>query len=78
MQYTSLKKCECVSNDTGERLGYLTDLVIDDLKGIVTHLVISDKRKLPMRKDSLEHIIRLDDIVTVGEDVLIIASKNNK
>ncbi len=77
MRYTDLKRRECVSTTTGERLGFITDLVIDERKGIVTHLVIGEKRKMPMRKETDEHVISLQEIETVGEDVLIVALKKH-
>lgn len=78
MRYTDLKKRECVSTTTGERLGFITDVIIDENKGLVTHLVIGEKRKISMRKDTEEHVIDLQEIETVGEDVLIVALKNNQ
>ncbi len=44
----------------------------------MTHLVIGEKRKMSMRKEAEEHVIDLREIETVGEDVLIVALKNNQ
>lgn len=72
MRYSELKQRECVSVETGERLGYISDLVVDEIRGEITGIVISEKKKIPLRKEETEKIIDLNMILTVGEDVLII------
>ena len=45
--------------------------------GVVTHLVIGEKRKMPMRKETGEHVIHIQEIETVGEDVFIVSLKKH-
>jgi len=45
--------------------------------GVVTHLVIGEKRKMPMRKETGEHVIHIQEIETVGEDVFFVSLKKH-
>ena len=43
----------------------------------MTHLVIGEKRKMPMRKETGERVMHIQEIETVGEDVLIVSLKKH-
>ena len=74
MKLSELQKKDIVNIDTGEKIGNIIDINIDE-KGYITSLVIdrTNFRFIFSTTDEIE--ISFNKIVKIGEDVILI--KNN-
>lgn len=72
---SELQLKEVVIMEDGKRLGFISDLEMDEAKGIITAIVIADRQmKGNIFNKASELIIPWDRIVTIGTDIVLIKS----
>lgn len=70
---SELQVKDIVAVEDGRKLGHMTDLEIDVEKGVIIALVISLKGKMMgLFGNEEEEIIPWKNIVTIGEDVILV------
>ncbi|CQR47780.1 PRC-barrel domain protein [Paraliobacillus sp. PM-2] len=75
---TNMQLKEIILVESGEKIGMIVDLDINEEKGIITHLIVAAKNKvIPLFGKQEEIIIPWKDIVTVGSDVILIQTKKS-
>ena len=78
MTFSELRKKEVVIVDSGEKLGMIDDLEIDEAEGFITSIIIMNQaiRGTFFQKPE-EIIIPWTQIVTIGSDIILIEQQNN-
>ncbi len=70
---SELQRKEVVMMHTGEKLGFIDDLVINEDEGIITSIVIIDRQmKGSFFNKPEESFIEWGQIVTIGADIILI------
>jgi len=70
---SELQRKEVVMMHTGEKLGFIDDLVINEDDGIITSIVIIDRQmKGSFFNKPEESFIEWGQIVTIGTDIILI------
>lgn len=70
---SELQRKEVVMMHTGEKLGFIDDLVINEDEGIITSIVIIDRQmKGSFFNKPEESFIEWGQIVTIGTDIILI------
>ena len=78
MTFTELQKKEVVMMHSGEKLGIIDDLEIDEEEGMITSIIImSHGMKGSFFQKPEEIIISWTQIVTIGSDIILIDQENN-
>ncbi|MCA0983558.1 YlmC/YmxH family sporulation protein [Halobacillus yeomjeoni] len=73
MKITELQMKDVIAMETGERLGYISDLDIDTQRGRLQGLVLQLKGKaMGLFGKEEELIIPWDQIVNIGTDVILV------
>ncbi|KHE73033.1 YlmC/YmxH family sporulation protein [Halobacillus sp. BBL2006] len=76
MKITELQMKDVIAMETGERLGYITDLDIDTQRGRLQGLVLTLKGKaMGLFGKEEELVIPWDQIVNIGADVILVKKK---
>lgn len=71
MRLSDLQNKDVVDMLTGERIGNVIDIEIDD-KGLITKIIIYDKKKLFSLKGSEEISLKWEQIKKIGSDVILV------
>lgn len=70
---SELQRKEVVMMHTGEKLGFIDDLIINEDEGIITSIVIIDRQmKGSFFNKPEESFIEWGQIVTIGTDIILI------
>lgn len=78
MTFTELQKKEVVMMHSGEKLGIVDDLEIDEVEGLITSIIIMNHAmKGSFFQKPEEIIIPWTKIVTIGSDIILIDQENN-
>ncbi|WP_082234251.1 YlmC/YmxH family sporulation protein [Halobacillus massiliensis] len=73
MKISELQVKDVIAMETGERLGYITDLDIDSQRGQLKGLVLKLKGKaMGMFGKDEEMVIPWSQIVNIGADVILV------
>ncbi|ELK45061.1 YlmC/YmxH family sporulation protein [Halobacillus sp. ACCC02827] len=73
MKITELQMKDVIAMETGERLGYISDLDIDTQRGRLKGLVLTLKGKaMGLFGKEEELVIPWDQIVNIGADVILV------
>ncbi|MBN8234361.1 YlmC/YmxH family sporulation protein [Halobacillus kuroshimensis] len=73
MKITELQMKDVIAMETGERLGYISDLDIDTQRGRLKGLVLTMKGKaMGLFGKEEEMTIPWDQIVNIGADVILV------
>ncbi|ASF39323.1 YlmC/YmxH family sporulation protein [Halobacillus halophilus] len=73
MKISELQLKDVIAMETGERLGYISDLDIDTQRGRLSGLVLTMKGKaMGLFGKEEEMVIPWDQIVNIGADVILI------
>lgn len=73
MKITELQMKDVIAMETGERLGYISDLDIDTQRGRLKGLVLTLKGKaMGLFGKEEEMVIPWDQIVNIGTDVILV------
>lgn len=79
MTLSELQRKEVVMMHSGEKLGYIDDLEIDEQEGFVTSIVIIDRQmKGSFFNKPTETFISWDQIVTIGTDIILISQDKKR
>lgn len=77
MTFTELQKKEVVMMDSGEKLGMIDDLEIDEEEGLITSIIIMNHAiKGSFFQKPEEMIIPWTQIITIGSDIILIEQKS--
>lgn len=70
---SALQRKEVVMMHTGEKLGYIDDLEIDEQDGVITSIIVIDRHmKGSFFNKVQEIVIDWNQIVTIGADIILI------
>lgn len=70
---SELQRKEVVMMHTGEKLGYIDDLEIDEQDGVITSIIVLDRHMKGSFFNKIQEIvIDWDQIVTIGADIILI------
>ncbi len=70
---SDLQRKEVVMMHTGEKLGFIDDLVINEENGFITSIIIVDRQmKGSFFNKPEESFIKWEQIVTIGADIILI------
>lgn len=73
---SELQQKEVVMMESGERLGYITDLEIDETNGIIKAIIISERQATgSLFQRSTERMIAWEQIVIIGADIILIQNE---
>ncbi|GEN55524.1 YlmC/YmxH family sporulation protein [Halobacillus litoralis] len=79
MKITELQMKDVIAMETGERLGYISDLDIDTQRGRLKGLVLTMKGKaMGLFGKEEEMTIPWDQIVNIGADVILVKKNGYK
>lgn len=79
MKITELQMKDVIAMETGERLGYISDLDIDTQRGRLKGLVLTLKGKaMGLFGKEEELVIPWDQIVNIGADVILVKKSGYK
>ncbi|MGP4059731.1 YlmC/YmxH family sporulation protein [Halobacillus sp. H74] len=79
MKITELQMKDVIAMETGERLGYISDLDIDTQRGRLQGLVLTLKGKaMGLFGKEEEMVIPWDQIVNIGADVILVKKSGYK
>ncbi len=67
-----LSKREVVNAKTAERLGFVRDLDIDYENGVIHSIIVPKRKNLVDYLKRKEYIIPWKNIVTMGEDIILV------
>ena len=73
MRLSDLQMKEIVNIVDGKRIGVIIDAVVDE-KGVITNLVLEEKRGSKFSRE--EYNISWKQIVTIGDDLLLVDTRN--
>ena len=74
MRLSELQLKEIVNIRDGKRIGVIVDVIVDD-KGNIDKLILEEKRNRRFSRDECE--IRWCQIVKIGDDIILIDTRNN-
>ena len=74
MRLSDLQLKEVVNVRDGKRIGVIIDVYIDD-KGTISKLVLEEKRGKRFSREESE--IKWSQIVKIGDDIILIDTRNN-
>lgn len=77
MHMSDLQTKEIIDISTGRRIGIITDIIVDT-KGNITKLILDKKigkRILSPSKEDLE--LTWNQIIKIGDDIILVDSRNN-
>lgn len=70
---SALQRKEVVMMHTGEKLGYIDDLEIDEQDGVITSIIVINRHmKGSFFNKVQEIVIDWNQIVTIGADIILI------
>ncbi|MEC3882423.1 YlmC/YmxH family sporulation protein [Halobacillus sp. HZG1] len=79
MKITELQMKDVIAMETGERLGYISDLDIDTQRGRLKGLVLTMKGKaMGLFGKEEEMTIPWDQIINIGADVILVKKNGYK
>lgn len=79
MTFIELQKKEVVVMHSGEKLGMIEDLEIDEEKGIITSIIISNHAmKGAFFQKPEEIVISWVQITTIGTDIILVNQSNEQ
>ena len=73
MRLSELQQKEIVNIVDGKRIGIIIDAILDD-KGYINSLVLEEKRLRKFNRE--EHTISWNHIVKIGDDIILIDTRN--
>lgn len=78
IKLSELQMKEIVLMSSGKKLGFVDDLEIDEVEGLITAIIVLDSntRSSFFTKPS-EIIVYWEQIVTIGADVILIKERKN-
>ncbi len=74
MRLSELQLKEVVNIRDGKRIGMIIDVYVDD-KGTINKLVLEEKRGKRFSRE--ENEIKWSQIVKIGDDIILIDTRNN-
>ena len=74
MRLSELQQKEIVNIVDGKRIGMIIDAILDD-KGYIKNLVLEEKRGRKFNRE--EYNISWTNIVKIGDDIILIDTRNN-
>ncbi|GEN30351.1 YlmC/YmxH family sporulation protein [Cerasibacillus quisquiliarum] len=72
MTLSQLQQKEIITINRGERLGFISDLEIDPDEGYIISIIILLREGAPLFGKHQEVIIPWEQIITIGEDVILV------
>jgi len=69
---SELQKKEIVTTNEGKRLGFIVDIELDPELGKIVALIVFEKEQGALLRKAEERIIQWEEIVTIGEDIILI------
>ncbi len=72
MRFSKLRQKEVINVIDGRSLGYITDLVIEDMTGRITAIVLPESTGLRCWFKTKEYVITWKDICKIGNDVILV------
>ncbi|HIS28826.1 MAG TPA: YlmC/YmxH family sporulation protein [Candidatus Avamphibacillus intestinigallinarum] len=69
---SELQKKEIVTTAEGKRLGYIVDVELDPELGKVIALIVFEREQGALLRKAEERVIQWEEIVTIGEDIILI------
>jgi YlmC/YmxH family sporulation protein len=80
MRFTDLQKREIIEAGKGRFLGYVQDTVVNVTEGRIEALLISDSSKLRLFSGGDKEFvkIKIEDIIVIGKDVILVKDQYNK
>ena len=73
MRLSEIQNKDIVSLNTGEKIGNIIDVKIDEESGKIESLIL-EKKKFTLFSSNLESEIKWDSINKIGEDVILVES----
>ncbi len=74
MRLSELQLKEVVNIRDGKRIGMIIDVLVDE-KGAISKLVLEEKRGKRFSREESE--IKWSQIVKIGDDIILIDTRNN-
>lgn len=75
MQLSDLQLKEIVNISDGRRIGVIVDAIVDE-KGFIKNLILEEKRGRKFTHD--EYKISWNQIVKIGDDIILIDTRNKQ
>lgn len=74
MRLSDLQTKEIVSTESGKNIGGIVDIEIDTRTGKIISLILESKRgfKILSKSNQFDNIIEWNNIIKIGEDVILI------
>jgi len=73
MRLSELQQKEIVNISNGKRIGIIIDIIVDE-KGLIKNLIIEERHGRRFRGD--EHSISWNQIIKIGDDIILIDTRN--
>ncbi|WP_203246154.1 PRC-barrel domain-containing protein [Sporosarcina beigongshangi] len=80
MRFSEIQKKEVIDATKGSFLGFVQDATIDSKNGKVESLHVGggDRGLFFEAKDKNTKRVRLEDIMTIGKDIVLVGKKDNE
>lgn len=77
LRVSDIKMKEVINIASGERLGYIYDFEINLERGFITAMVMPGGGGLGFFSKPVDIIIRWEDILRIGEDIILVDFKDS-